>query len=334
MLIEMRKFLDELPGAPRRLRAADDSGAPRLSLRLLEDLHRRKVRAVQAIESVYRAKRGPFGPLGAPTGQLKVLQHGFVQPTSMGSYILADPEGSAARAFGPIYRASVYLSGFTCFGTDDRTEDEVQIVVVVSDPNGEAASITRVFGGDDGYNASGGRSVSINEIVVKDLPFGPQGLNVYVAVVDLELGSTAAIEAKVRKIFDGISDAVKVAAVQKITGMATSLLDAAAPAIGANEGVDWLWDTASEWIADGLVSLAEKVFGPDLVGQHVHHVTSGRLVDEIFADYPGSLHMSECGERANVGVPPNDPLLENGEGSYKVYLKVKVTQTTPEPMDP
>lgn len=305
-------------------------GAP-TSLAALGVKSVRALSALNQVEQSYRKYRGPYGPLGQPSAALQATPGGYIQPMSLGAFVQVDHQSMEAIAFGPTYRATVYVAGIKCFGTDDPSgEDEIVIITTVKSVDSPA--VVTVLGGDDGYNIREGRSIVLNEKVAEDVRFGPDGLSISVAVWDREFGSSAEIMSKTRTAVDKIGDAVKVAALAKLTGITSLLTGGGGQSAIGDAALAAFWDEGMGWVAEGIGSLMDKLLGDDLVGQYSYQVTQSRL-SEIKVGYAATLVSSEAGCKANLGVPPGDPLLENGHGSYKVYFRVKVTETSPLPMD-
>lgn len=283
----------------------------------------RELAALNQIDACYRKHDGPFGLLGLPTAAMQRGTGSYIQPMSNGAYIEAPDGEPQAKAFSPSYRATISVTGVKCFGTDDPSgKDEIQVTVAVTSLQGVGE--TKVLGGDDGYNIREQQSLQLNEVIARDVMFADDGLSIYVQVWDRELGRTDKIEKKVRAAVAATGHAFKTMALGKLSSI-TSLLKFDGKTVITDALMSMAWDQGMEWLGDGLTSLMDKIAGDDLVGQ-CNHILSKERLSQIWANYDKTLVVSEAGSQANIGVPPNDPLLENGDGSYKVYLRIQITQ--------
>jgi hypothetical protein len=287
-----------------------------------EAMERRK--AEEEIERKWLKLGGPtdIGLLGNPVGEVRDLGNGhYTRDFEMGAlHIRSDVPRRLPIEY---YKADIDVAGIRCFGTDDPSgEDEPYLIITAVSPAGAflGGNVVRTWRSQRFEDVTQGMVFGTDLAAFNDLPIGPKGLYLKLALMDHEHGD----EEELRKQIE-----------EKGSKLAREIMDAAALVAGLD--ID---DAVSDQALDSEIL---STLGDISVGL-LTGILKDDKIDEKTWWIPGDL-LKTWADDVNAyndsGVDHNDPamavvktnfprdalhdmswLFSGGGGSYKVFLRV------------
>jgi hypothetical protein len=263
------------------------------------------------IRHFYHRTNGQWGPLGNLSGTFVKLQSdgAYVQDFGLGqiaTLINSTPKGIRR------YKAAITLAGVRCFATDDPggTDEFYMIVTAMSfnaDGSGKPEVITKLF---PPVEVRTNQNIDVN-LDVGEIGVSGSGIRIHVLMMDEEHGDPERVQQRVKDYF---LEAGEIAS--------TSIYGAAAWAV-----VKTILDTKIGSDVFGfLTGFFADLLDDDKIGEQTYTVTNGdlhRLAEQDdegrFPNFASSLKRGPEGIQYNVG----DTLIDEGSGTYKVYLRVE-----------
>lgn len=295
--------------------------------------------AASKMSNLHRRTGGKFGRLGPSTGVVALSADGsWQQPFQNGSIHMANLD-TDPNAFTKV-SAEVSLAAIKCFGTQDKDgEDSTYAVIsVVSvDPNfahtDQLAFTVRTQIQDN---------VHAKDVLFKGSTLGiasafpGSGISIHVAIWDHESGNADEIADKIHQILD---DAANKGASALAGAMAAGDPTIAGGTIGDITDFEIAGIRPFEVFTVKLASILANAVSDDLVGEHTFLIPAQTIID--LADptkFAASLRQSpDLDSDIFFNWPPrpqDEFLFSDGNGSYKIYLKVKGVKTTVPTNDP
>jgi hypothetical protein len=291
--------------------------------------------AAERIDDFHRRTGGPFGRLGASAGPLARSDGGsYTQSFQLGRVDLADIDAQPTAV--TTFEAEVSLAAVRCFGTQDSDTDETYAVIsVISvDPN---------FAGTDELVLTKRTAIQENvhagDVIFKATTLSPfargfpgSGIGIHVAIWDHESGDADDIT---KQIHDVLSDAANKGASALAGAAAADDPGVTGGTIGDITQFQIGGVRPFDVLTLGAAKLLAGLFADDLVGEHQFLISAQKLIDlSDPAKFNASLKRSPDLDSDVVfnwpPTPQDEVLLSDGDGSYKVYFKVRgISTSTP-----